>query len=445
MKKLWRILVLAFILVYAFTVSVAAFPSVGVVSANTAGKVIVRNAPSDDAGIVKTVRVGDKITVEAQVGEWYKISTASISGYIQMEFVILSEEEKVEQAVENTQIVKKEGQFPKWGYVSTASAPLRLRAKPSITSEVLTLMPKNSDVTVLSGEYVREEAKGQVYCWFNVQYGTMSGYACLNESSSGYDYITIEGTTTVTEVQDKTTTGWIRTNGANLYVRNSPKYGNNRIGSVANGSEVAVTGNAQNGFYRIAGTLTSGTHTTGYVCADYVTFETPNNIGGGSIIAGGPVALNVMSYKQYNYPNDRVGQSQKSIKSVGCFVTSMAMVHNYHTGKMYTPVTIQNLLSFTGACFYHSSVTNLGYTMEKRIGNANSLKTAYNALQQGRPVIVCVSSSSGSTHYVVITGYDGNPTNLTASGFLINDPGSSTNTRLSQAMAKKPTITQVIY
>lgn len=446
-KKIFGLFVVVITILCMGTTAMAA--SVGVVTTNSGGKVMVRKTPDENGAIVKALTSGTTVTVESQTGDWYKISTASVSGYMKCDYVLLTDA-KVEDKVDNTQVVVKEGQFPKWGIITTESLPLRLREYPDINSRVLTGMAKGASVTVLSGECTVQNANGQTYQWYNIQYGTYVGYACLNESSAGYNYITITGSTTTTETQEKTVSGWIRTNGSNLYVRNSPEYTNNKIGLVANGVEVKVTGNPVNGFYKISGTLTNGKSASGYACADYITFTKPNNVGGYTSTTGGGKTLNVISYKQYNYPNDYVGNSTKSIKSVGCFVTSMAMVHSYNTGTTYTPVTIQKKLSFTGASFYHSSVTNLGYTMKKNSDKSSSyniemLKAVYNSIQNGRPAIVCVSTSGGSTHYVAVTGYDGNPSNLTAYNFIINDPGSSKNTRLSQPLAGKPIITQAIY
>lgn len=457
-KKFVGILLVVLIsMTFTLTVFAQSYPTVGVITTNSGGHVIVRSAPDENSSKVRLLGSGTTVSVDGITGNWYKVSSSSFSGYVKTEFIVMTGE-KVEEVKDNTVVVEKDNQFPKGGKITTKGATLTLRSEPHYIqlskspNNYICGMKNGASLTILDGKYkIENHSNGKTYVWYHVQYGQKVGYACLSESGTGYDYIQIEWSTTVSETQDKTTPAWIKTNGSNLYVRSSPQYIDNKIGLFANGTEITVTGNAVSGFYKVTGKLTNGTTVTGYACADYITVNKPNNVSGGQTVnAGGGKTLNVISYKQYNYPYDYVGNSTKSIKSVGCFVTSMAMVHSYNTGTIYTPVTIQKKLSFTGACFYHSSVTNLGYTMKKNTSkssgyNIEMLKAVYNSIQNGRPAIVCISTAGGSTHYVTVTGYDGNPSNLTAYNFIINDPGSSRNTRLSQPLAGKPIITQAIY
>lgn len=425
----------------------ANYPSVGIVTTTNGGKVVIRESPSTESKSLKLIESGSEVNVVGKEGEWYKVSFGSGTGYIKDLYIVMTSE-AVEVKQDNTQVLKREGNYPVWGVISTvsagASSNLRLREAPSIGAKVMGSMPKGSEIKILSGDYTLQTKGSKTYAWYHVSFGSYEGYACLSESGVGYDYITITATTTITEVVDKETKGWIKTNGSNLYVRNSPQYTNNRLGSFRNAAEITVKGNPVNGFYKVSGIMANGQYAEGYVCADYVTFRQPA-VSSDSIITStnGGIKLNVISYKQYNYPYDKVGNSSQSISKSGCFVTAFAMMHSYNTGTTYTPVKIQRKLRFEGACFYHDSVRNLGYTFSKSGNNNDKLKKAYEALRNGKPVVVCLSGNS--THYVTIIGFDGNPANIKSSGFIINDPGSSSNTRLSQAMSSKPTITQIMY
>ena len=65
------------------------------------------------------------------------------------------------------------------------------------------------------------------------------------------------------------------------------------------------------------------------------------------------------------------------------------------------------------------------------------LSTIYSKLKAGRPVIIgAVTSSGGSQHWVVITGYTGSSTtNFSTGDFIINDPGYQGCTTLKAFLA----------
>ena len=54
--------------------------------------------------------------------------------------------------------------------------------------------------------------------------------------------------------------------------------------------------------------------------------------------------------------------------------------------------------------------------------------------------------SDGSQHYVLVTGYTGSKgTTFSAENFIINDPGSSKRTKLSEYLALFPNLYKLIY
>jgi len=59
-------------------------------------------------------------------------------------------------------------------------------------------------------------------------------------------------------------------------------------------------------------------------------------------------------------------------------------------------------------------------------------------------VLLGCKNSYGSQHWVVVTGYTGGST-LTASGFTINDPGTSSRTTLSQFLSVYPSFYKILY
>lgn len=164
-----------------------------------------------------------------------------------------------------------------------------------------------------------------------------------------------------------------------------------------------------------------------------------------------PGILHVVDYKQKDerWSSVRLGTSASStIGKVGCLVTSMAMVHTYHTNEVYTPIDVKGLLTFSsdGGLASWNSISDLGYTVETYSSSVTTsvLQHIYEQLMLGKPVVLGSKKGSGQ-HYVTVTGYTGDGANFTAENFLINDPGYTTRFRLSEHLADYPTLYKLIY
>ncbi len=178
---------------------------------------------------------------------------------------------------------------------------------------------------------------------------------------------------------------------------------------------------------------------------------------GGSSYSGGntnsnssvKVSLNVPSYKQYDsrWKNKCIGNH--TIGSIGCLLTSCAMKYSYQTGTTTYPTAMKNKLRFSNNDLIWSSVSNVGfrYTNQYNCSINNSImKTIYQQLKAGKPVIIGGRSARGGYHYVVVTGYRGSSaTSFKASDFTINDPNSSSRTTLSQFTAVYYRIDRLVY
>ncbi|NLG24044.1 MAG: hypothetical protein GX558_01705 [Clostridiales bacterium] len=151
------------------------------------------------------------------------------------------------------------------------------------------------------------------------------------------------------------------------------------------------------------------------------------------------VTLNVPDYKQFDgdWASLMVGKSGKTMKQIGCAITSLAMAESYRTGKAITPDVMKSRLTFngTGALYWPGNYV---------IPSAISYRQLYDKLKNNIPVIVGARSASGKTHFIVVKGYVGGQT-LSASGFLINDPGSSSRTRLSQFLSAYPKLYRRVH
>lgn len=169
----------------------------------------------------------------------------------------------------------------------------------------------------------------------------------------------------------------------------------------------------------------------------------------GASSSSAKIELNVPSYKQYDsrWKNTYIGT--KTIGSIGCLLTSLAMKYSYHTGTITYPNAMKSKLKFSNNDLIWSSVSSLGYVYTDNYNTAitNSIKsTIYNKLKANKPVIIGGRRSSGGTHWVVVTGYTGSSSSsFNTADFKINDPNSSTRTNLDQFLSAYPTVLRLIY
>ena len=114
------------------------------------------------------------------------------------------------------------------------------------------------------------------------------------------------------------------------------------------------------------------------------------------------------------------------------------MTESYRRNTTVTPAYIRNNSSYTsdGSIYWPSNYTTST--------NSNYLSTVYNLLKSGKPVLIGLKTSTGGQHWVVITGFSGGNT-LSMGNFIVNDPGSSTRTRLSEVVNSYPLFYKIAY
>ncbi len=291
---------------------------------------------------------------------------------------------------------------PQAGIVSTASDPLIVRKNPSTSSGVLTMLDKGSYVTLIS----------KTGDWWRVEYaGGRYGYCHA-------DYIKTAQSTTAT----------VATQTDPLNIRSGPGTGYAWRGSLDKGRSVLVLSTA-NGWSRV---LYSGTK-TGYVSAQYLSMANNGGSSGGSNDGGTTtkpaypaISLNMPDFKQTDnrWAHVTLGSSGKTMAKIGCATTAIAMMESYRLGQTIYPDAMSKKLNYTssGAVYWPSH-----FVVE--FNKTGYLQDIYQKLQQGKPVLLGATNNNGGQHWVVITGFTGGDS-LTAAGFTIHDPGSTSRTNL---------------
>lgn len=289
------------------------------------------------------------------------------------------------------------------GVVSVSSGKLNVRKSASTGSTVLTSLSKGSYITLIS-------KSGN---WYYVEYA---------DGKYGYchkDYIKLDSGKTAT----------VKTQSTSLNVRSGAGTSYAIKDRVSKG-EVVIILSTTNGWSKI---LYDGVK-TGFVSSQYLsTTTTSNNYS--------KVSLSVPSFKQTDsrWANVKIGTSGKTIAQIGCATTAIAMMESYRTGTTIYPDAMSKKLSYSssGSVYWPSHYTAV-------TSSSGYLSKIYAKLKEGKPVMFGAKKSSGTQHWVVITGYSGGST-LTASGFTINDPGSKSRTTLQHLLNEYPIFYKYFY
>lgn len=285
------------------------------------------------------------------------------------------------------------------GIVDTNGGKLNVRTSASTTSNIKAQVKDNSYLTIYStnGNFYYVEYKNGYFGYVHKSY--------VDIVSSNIKKVS--------------------TSGGNLNVRYGPGMNYVAFDSVVNNDYVIIL--SDKGVF--SNILFEG-NKTGYVNDSYLSSDYKYS----------SIKLNIPSYKQYDsrWSSLTLGTSGKTIKQIGCLTTGIAMTESYRRGITVTPKYIRNNSTYTsdGSIYWPSNY--------KTSTNSNYLSTVYNLLKSGKPVLVGLKTKAGGQHWVVVTGFTGGNT-LGAGNFIVNDPGSSTRTKLSEVINAYPLFYKIAY
>ncbi|MBQ8209949.1 MAG: SH3 domain-containing protein [Clostridia bacterium] len=281
------------------------------------------------------------------------------------------------------------------GKVTTSSTSLNVRSTPATTSSVIGSLKRNTYVTLIS----------KTGNWWYVEFADgKKGYCHSN-------YIT----------QVDSTAGYVKLTSGYLNVRSGAGTSYSAKDRLYNGEKVYILTDYGN-WVKI---LFDGNE-TGYVNKSYISATAGNSSSSGK-------KLSVPYYSQTDsrWKNVTLGSSGKTLGSIGCTTTCLAMTESYRRGTTVRPDTMASSLSYSssGSLYWPSNYTTT---------TSVSFSAIKNILNQGKPVILGLRTASYSTHWVVVTGYSGNT-------YYVNDPGSSSRTTLGSVFEKYPYFYKMAY
>ena len=282
------------------------------------------------------------------------------------------------------------------GAVTLTSGSLNVRSGRSTSSSTVASLPDGSHITLLS----------RAGSWWYVEYaGGRFGY-CHS------DYITpIEGSAATVNISSGSLN--VRSGAGTGYAKKASLYG----------GDVVIRLSDSGSWSRI---LYHGTK-VGWVSSRYLS-------GAASNASYPAVSLAVPLYRQSDsrWAGIKIGSHGSTMASIGCVTTSIAMLESYRSGGTVTPADMARRLSYT-------SSGSVYWPADYKVVTSSSgyLAKIYELLRQGKPVLFGVKKASGGQHWVIIDGYTGG-SELTASRFTINDPGSSARTTLQHLLNDYP-------
>lgn len=286
----------------------------------------------------------------------------------------------------------------KAGAVTTQGTSLNVRNAPSSGATVVNSLKKGSYITLIE----------KVGAWWRVEYANEKYGYCHG------DYITIVQGSPV----------MVNTQSGGLNVRSGPGTGYGKTATLAK-KEAVLLLSTKNGWSRV---LYHGTK-TGFVSAQYLSGYY------------GAVSLAVPNFKQADarWADVEIGNSGKTMAQIGCATTAITMMESARTGSTVYPDSMVSQLRYTDSGnvywpgHYQAVTQSDGY-----------LSAIYQKLRQGKPVLFGARNAYGAQHWVVITGFAGG-TELTAQGFMIQDPGSWSRTNLHLFLKDFPTFYKYFY
>lgn len=278
----------------------------------------------------------------------------------------------------------------KAGIVTLSSGWLNIRSSNSASSK--------SIGKLLNGDYVTLISKSGVWWYIEFEDGKF-GYCSatyLKEVSSETKYVNVSS--------------------GSLNIRSGAGSTFDIIGTLKKNESVIVIAKSGN-WSKI---LFDGNR-LGYVSSWYLSDNTA---------VSNTVNLNVPSYKQTDnrWANVKIGSSGKTIGNIGCATTGIAMMESYRLGYTIYPDVMSKKLKYTssGSVYWPSNYTSI-------TNKTDYLENILKLLKSGKPVLFGAKNRYGSQHWVVITGFSGGDT-LTASKFIVNDPGSKNRMTLQDLL-----------
>lgn len=223
------------------------------------GGLNLRESPSTDARILRTLPRLGLVTVYESSGQWSRVSYQDVMGYVQTQFLTTNNPNQPTATPAPATSVT--------AWVSTPSGGLNLRASASTLAQILLLIPQHAQVT----------AHGQSGEWIQVDYQGLTGYVQGK-------YLTYTSPVQPTATPGAASTAWVLTPSGELNLREEASTSARVLRTIPRLAEVTL--------YAWGNTWSHVAYqgVTGYVQSTYLTLTNP---GTGPAATATPTAQQV--------------------------------------------------------------------------------------------------------------------------------------------------------
>ena len=399
--------------------SFAANSGTGTYTISTKAGLNVRSGAGQNYGVVGASPYGTKFSVSKTSGDWgYTNSIYCTNGY-RSGWVNLNYAQKQADSVP-----APSSSYSTGTYAINTNAGLNVRSGAGQNYGVVGAASKGVQFSVSK---------------VNGVWGYTSSIKCTNGTRSGWvnlDYCVKKSSTpTPTPTPQPTSVNYtvVITTKAGLNMRGGPSQNYSVVVAIPYNTYLQITA-TQDGWGK-----TTYNGKSGWILLQYTQKV------GTPVPSSSSISLNVPLYKQGDSRWSNVYIGNKTIGQVGCTTTCIAMAYSYNTGRTYYPNQVKSMLRYSNNDLYWSSIGNVNMTRKvyNRYADQSMLNDILNILKQGKPVIIGCNGASRGQHWVVIKGYNGN--GLSASNFIINDPGSQNYSNLQQFLNYRGTVYGIVY
>lgn len=256
---------------------------------------IVRSGPGKTYSKLGSIVKGSTFTVTGQTKDstglvWYTFSYNGKTGYVSSQYVTTTEIEQEKPAEpetpdqetpdttdpEDPEVTEPEDPENEVitvtvGTVTTKADPLTVRNGAGTSYKKIGSLMKGSKFTVTG-----EKKASDGVTWYTLNFNGQTGYVSSK-------YVSISTTTSSAgDVSDDTAApdsvtfqiGKINTKSDPLNIRSGPGTSYSKLGSLAKGSTVTITGSTKDSKGKVWYTYQFSSNKTGYICSDYVTVST---------------------------------------------------------------------------------------------------------------------------------------------------------------------------
>lgn len=374
----------------AVLTATSAFASTGTVTAQT---VRVRQAASTESSILKRVYKDEKVEITGEEGDWYKIKSGDVEGYVSKAYLAVSEETVAEPETEPETVVEETvpSEEPTSHEVvlgDTTNQETKAYVVPTFNSVESFSIDSNKKVEVIA----------TLANWSKVKLGSQEGWIPNNVLMATSSEVPQDSTPVQTEEPEEQTsgeksinqTGYISSN-ASANFRSEPTTNSTALNKLPRYTEVTVVSELDNGWYKV-----TYAGKTGYISKSLVTLgkapEQPSSRNSEQTRS-----TNTNTTSQSSGSSQVVTGAAPSSHAGGVVGTAQSLLGSRYTYGGNSPSSGFDCSGFTSYVYAQNGVS-LNRTAAGQLSNGVAISKS--ELQPGD--LVMFGNSAGSVYHVGI-------------------------------------------